>query len=230
MIHSKEKERLSRRALTTERHEELLQGIYEYTVVEDFREVLPVAILKDKISKNNVEIMIKALSDCLVVLRSNELRVHESGGVRAIKMHEIENVDYHTQPYIFIVLTIQKDKERFNIYLRFDSEKNQEKWDRALYCCYIGRKMKTKEKFFLLEYPEEDVKKKEDEETKKQAAFSYDPDPSQPIARIFAEGRTKSTSSRRDLEEDQASRSNHTRKMSINKTILNKNNSSKEEQ
>jgi hypothetical protein len=36
-------------------------------------------------------------------------------------MHEIENVDYHTQPYIFIVLTIQKDKERFNIYLRFDS-------------------------------------------------------------------------------------------------------------
>jgi hypothetical protein len=75
--------------MTTERHEELLQSIYEYTVVEDFREVLPVAILKDKISKNNVEIMIKALSDCLVVLRSNELRVHDSAGVRAIKMHEI---------------------------------------------------------------------------------------------------------------------------------------------
>jgi hypothetical protein len=62
MIHNKEKERLSRRAMTTERQEGLLQSIYEYTVVEDFREVLPVAILKDKISKNNVEIMIKALS------------------------------------------------------------------------------------------------------------------------------------------------------------------------
>jgi hypothetical protein len=44
--------------------------------------------------------------------------------------------------------------------MQFESEKNQEKWDRALYCCYIGRKMKTKEKFFLIEYPEEDVKKK----------------------------------------------------------------------
>jgi hypothetical protein len=40
--------------MTTERQEGLLQSIYEYTVVEDFREVLPVAILKDKISKNNV--------------------------------------------------------------------------------------------------------------------------------------------------------------------------------
>jgi hypothetical protein len=175
--------------------------------------------------------MIKALSDCLVILRSNELRVHENGSIRIIKLHEIENVDYHTQPYIFIVLTIQKDKERFNIYLRFDSEKNQEKWDRALYCCYIGRKMKTKEKFFLLEYPEEDVKKKEKEETKKQAAFYYEPDPSHPLQRIFAEGKPVSTSSRRDIEEDQVSRSNtQGRKMSTSKTIVNKNISNKEEQ
>lgn len=91
--------------------------------------------------------------------------------------------------------------------------------------------MKTKEKFFLLEYPEEDVKKKEKEETKKQAAFAYDSDANNTLNRVFAEGKAKSASSRRELEEDQASRSNtHGRKMSITKTILNKNNSSKEEQ
>lgn len=70
-----------------------MQSIYEYTVVEDFREILPVAVLKDKISKNNVEIMIKALSDSLVVLRSNELRVYEGltafGSYKTIKLHEI---------------------------------------------------------------------------------------------------------------------------------------------
>lgn len=33
--------------------------------------------------------------------------------------------------------------------------------------------MKAKDKFFLIEYPEEDVKKKEKEETKKLAAFEY---------------------------------------------------------
>jgi hypothetical protein len=83
--------------------------------------------------------------------------------------------------------------------------------------------MKTKEKFFLLEYPEEDVKKREKEETKKQAAFSYDPDPSHPLKRILAEGKPFSISSRKEIEDDQASRS-QTRKQSV----LNKNASSKE--
>ena len=146
-----------------EKREELLQNIYEYTVVEDFREVLLVAVLKDKISKNNIEIMINKLNEALVVLSPEGLRIHDSPGAppRRILLQEIENVDYHTQPHVFLVLTVQKDKERFNIYMKFDSEKNQEKWDRALYCCYIGRKMTTQEKFFLIEYPEEDVIKKE---------------------------------------------------------------------
>lgn len=49
--------------------------------------------------------------------------------------------------------------------------------------------MKTKEKFFLIEYPEEDVKKKEKEETKKQAAFSYEQEQKRktPLNQILAE-------------------------------------------
>lgn len=58
--------------------------------------------------------MINALSDSLVVLKPNELRLFDSkdgtGNYKTMKLHEIENVDYHTQPYIFIVITIQKDK------------------------------------------------------------------------------------------------------------------------
>lgn len=80
-------------------------------------------MLKDKISKTNIEIMIDSLSKSLVVLKPNELRIYDSieatGTFRSIKLHEIENVDYHTQPHIFMVLSIQKDKERFNIYLQF---------------------------------------------------------------------------------------------------------------
>jgi hypothetical protein len=80
-------------------------------------------VLKDKISKTNLDIMIDKLSKCLVVLKPNELRIFDSpqqgDNFKSIKLHEIENVDYHTQPYIFIVLTIQKDKERFNIYMQF---------------------------------------------------------------------------------------------------------------
>lgn len=46
--------------------------------------------------------------------------------------------------------------------------------------------MKTKEKFFLIEYPEEDVKKKEKEETKKIAAFNYDTDMNKhPLDKIY---------------------------------------------
>ena len=178
MIHKREVQQIDSEASKAEQQEEVLQNIYEYTVVEDFREILPIAVLKDKISKTNLDIMIDKLSRCLVVLKPNELRIFESPvateSFKSIKLHEIENVDYHTQPYIFIVLTIQKDKERFNIYMQFESEKNQEKWDRALYCCVIGRKMKTKDKFFIIDYPEEDVKKKEKEETKKLASFNYD--------------------------------------------------------
>jgi len=67
--------------------------------------------------------MIDKLNKCLVLLKPNELRLYDSidqtESFKSIKLHEIENVDYHTQPYIFIVLTIQKDKERFNIYMQF---------------------------------------------------------------------------------------------------------------
>ena len=60
-------------------------------MVEDFREILPVAILKDKISKTNIEIMIDSLSKNLVVLKPNELRIYDSseatGNFRSIKLH-----------------------------------------------------------------------------------------------------------------------------------------------
>ena len=51
--------------------------------------------------------------------------------------------------------------------------------------------MKTKQKFFLIEYPEEDVKKKEKEETKKQAAFQYDFEIKNEVVldKIFNEGK-----------------------------------------
>ena len=60
--------------------------------------------------------------------------------------------------------------------------------------------MKTKQKFFLIDYPEEDVKKKEKEETKKQAAFQYEIEiKNQAILyRIFDEGKIGSDRDRQD--------------------------------
>ena len=70
--------------------------------------------------------------------------------------------------------------------MQFQSQKNQQKWDRALYCCFIGRKMKTKQKFFIIDYPEEDVKKKEKEEIKNQASFNYEiMEKKSPIDKIY---------------------------------------------
>lgn len=48
--------------------------------------------------------------------------------------------------------------------MKFTSEENQDKWDRALYCCFMSRKMNKKEKLFEIEFPVEDVMKKEKEE------------------------------------------------------------------
>ena len=47
-------------------------------MVEDFREVLLVAVLKDKISKNNIEIMISKLNEALVVLSPEGLKIYDS--------------------------------------------------------------------------------------------------------------------------------------------------------
>ena len=71
MIYNLEKSQIRSEDDRAEQREEVLQNIYEYTVVEDFREILPVAILKDKISKNNIEIMIESLTNNLVVLKPN---------------------------------------------------------------------------------------------------------------------------------------------------------------
>lgn len=35
----------------------------------------------------------------------------------------------------------------------------QHKWDRAIYCNYITRKMKRKGKYFLFEFPEKEEEK-----------------------------------------------------------------------
>ena len=60
-------------------------------MVEDFREVLPTATLKDKISKTNVEIMIDKLNKSLVILKPNELRIYDTveqtSSFKSIKLH-----------------------------------------------------------------------------------------------------------------------------------------------
>ena len=43
-----------------EEEEKQLENVYIYTVEQDFREVLKIAFLKDKISKTNFEIMMDA--------------------------------------------------------------------------------------------------------------------------------------------------------------------------
>jgi len=48
-----------------------LQQIYEYTVNEDYRERLMVLFTKEKISKNNVDMMISAFSLSEVILKSH---------------------------------------------------------------------------------------------------------------------------------------------------------------
>lgn len=49
------------------------------------------------------------------------------------------NVDYHIHPEILMVLTIANDKSKREkyMYLFFQTEQNQIKWDRALYCNFM---------------------------------------------------------------------------------------------
>lgn len=105
---------------------------------------------------------------CLVVVKTNEMKIYEQSkeeSHRDIKLHEIENVDYFSQPYIFTVMTIVKDKSSTSEFLcfKFDCIEKQHKWDRAIYCNYITRKMKQKGRYFLLEFPEKEEEKQNNE-------------------------------------------------------------------
>lgn len=97
---------------------------------------------------------------CLIVLNSNELQIfddeNELVASREIKFYEFQTVDYLVQPYIFIVITVVEDRSlgAEYLYLRFDSQERQKKWDFALYCNYSTKKMKRKNKLFLQLYPE----------------------------------------------------------------------------
>ena len=81
-------------------------------------------------------------------------------------------MDYHTQPYIFTVFTITKDKTQGQeyLYFRFDSIENQNKWDRAIFCNYITKKMKNKSRYFEIDYPNmtDDKREKDRERNAKQ--------------------------------------------------------------
>ena len=150
-----------------EQEEKQLENVYIYTVEQDFREVLKIAFLKDKISKANFEIMIDAFQESLVVLKNNEMHFHngveEDLNYRVVKLEEIGNVDYHNQPYFFIVITRDRVKGEKYLYLMFESIETQIKWDRALYCNFVHSKMsKKKEKFFRIDHIEEDKNRKID--------------------------------------------------------------------
>ena len=89
--------------------------------------------------------------------------VEEDLNYRVVKLEEIGNVDYHNQPYFFIVITRDRVKGEKYLYLMFESIETQIKWDRALYCNYAHSKMsKKKEKFFRIDYIEEDKNRKID--------------------------------------------------------------------
>jgi hypothetical protein len=85
-------------------------------VFEDYRGLLQISLLKDKINKTNIHMIMETFKECLVVLKNDELCIYEGTEEdeelpnRHIKLHEIENVDYFSQPYIFTVLTITADK------------------------------------------------------------------------------------------------------------------------
>ena len=58
-----------------DKNEEELQEVFEYTVMDDFREKLSCLFTKEKLDKNNVNLMISTFRDTLVSLKLNELRV-----------------------------------------------------------------------------------------------------------------------------------------------------------
>ena len=64
------------------------------------------------------------------------------------------------------MFTITKDKTKGQefLYFKFDSLENQDKWDRAIYCNYMTKKIKVKSKYFQTEYPEKEEKKDKDRE------------------------------------------------------------------
>ena len=115
--------------------------------------------------------MMDMFRKALVVVNTKDLKVYngenEDNQPKVIKLFEIDNVDYHTQPYIFTVFTITRDKTQGQefLYFKFNSIQNQDKWDRAIYCNYMSRKMKVKNRYFQIDYPvKEDEKREKDRE------------------------------------------------------------------
>lgn len=51
--------------------------MFSFTVDTDYRMMLDVAILKDKINKSNVEMVMETFKNSLVILKTNEIRIYE---------------------------------------------------------------------------------------------------------------------------------------------------------
>lgn len=62
----------------TEKEEALLENVYRFTVIEDYRDLIECAFLKDKISKQTFEIMSDAFHNCLATIKGNDLKIFES--------------------------------------------------------------------------------------------------------------------------------------------------------
>ena len=59
-----------------EEEEDKLEQVYSYIVCNDFREVLDVAVVKEKISKSNIDYMMDMFRKALVVVNTKELKVY----------------------------------------------------------------------------------------------------------------------------------------------------------
>lgn len=168
-IYQQEMDLEERERRMAEKEEDKLEQIFSFTVYNDFRGVLNITVLKEKISKNNIDMMVDTFRPCLVALTTKEMRLHEGTTddtqYRGVRLHEIENVDYHTQPYIFTVFTITKDKTQGQeyLYFRFNTIDNQDKWDRAVFCNYMTRKMKKKSRYFEIDYPDKEHEKRDND-------------------------------------------------------------------
>ena len=129
-----------------------------------------------------MEIMLELFREMLVCIKKNELKLYygdnEECQSRTFRLFEIGNVDYHSQPHFFTILTISdKSKGYEYIHFKLNSLHNQNKLDWALYCNYMTRKISTKQKYFEIEYPPEKQGQKNDTEAKIREIKQANPNP-----------------------------------------------------
>ena len=92
-------------------------------------------------------------------MADNELRVYKDTNtdnkpLKVIRMYEIEHVFQYDQPVRFLIVSFVKDRSKppEYLYLKFDNNQDQDKWDRILYINYKLYKMKIKDKLFVTDF------------------------------------------------------------------------------